>query len=252
MEKRLAKADGIWYTRSYTSMEDSRNLNYPHLSNNAVAALYAETKDPRVKEEVLRRYLPMVHRYARPHIGRVEYEDLISEGVLALLQALEAYNPQTAKFSTYAVHYICGKLRHYLRDHGLIVKMPAWVLDHYRRKMLAEAALEALYGRPPVEKEVADALEITVDRFREIAVKYPFHDSHVSLDAPYRGEEGDEEPSVPKRLTSSLFGDAEYAEDGLFVDVEERLYIRSSSINSLMRTHHIGIFDARKIKETLS
>lgn len=57
-------------------------------------------------------------RYIRVPPGL--YEDLEQEGYLALCRATETYNPEAGEFSTFAMHWIIGKIRQYLRDNNLV------------------------------------------------------------------------------------------------------------------------------------
>lgn len=64
--------------------------------------------DEAAKEELVRKYLPMVHGLARRQVGEwVDYEDLCQEGAIGLLRAINEYDPAryAVKFSTFA--YIC-------------------------------------------------------------------------------------------------------------------------------------------------
>lgn len=58
----------------------------------------------------------VAYHYAVRSKGVAEYDDLLHEGVIGLAQALERYNPDVAKLSSYAVPHIRGAILHYLRD----------------------------------------------------------------------------------------------------------------------------------------
>src|SRR5262245_46240703 len=112
------------------------------------------------REDVLRRYLPLVRRVVQrlavrkpPHI---ELDDLVSWGIVGLLDAIEKYDPKKeALFSTYAQFRIRGAILDHLRSLD-------WVPRSVRQKAsLIEKVthqLEGKLGRPPTEIEIASAL----------------------------------------------------------------------------------------------
>jgi RNA polymerase sigma factor for flagellar operon FliA len=125
------------------------------------------------REDVLRRYLPLVRRVVQrlavrkpPHI---ELDDLVSWGIVGLLDAIEKYDPKKeALFSTYAQFRIRGAILDHLRSLD-------WVPRSVRQKAaLIEKVsheLEGRLGRPPVEEEIAGELELTLGQYQELLGK---------------------------------------------------------------------------------
>lgn len=90
------------------------------LTNQDLHRKYAETKDPALREEIVRRSLSLVEHFARNYRGRgIDYDDLFQEGCLGLLLAIERYDPDLGySFSTFTSYYIKGHITQYFRDKG--------------------------------------------------------------------------------------------------------------------------------------
>ena len=124
------------------------------------------------RETLLRRYLPLVRRVARRHLGRgaaADLDDLVSWGTMGLLAALERYDPaRQTLFSTYAIFRIRGAILDQLRTLD-------WVPRGVREKAAvverAAAAVEAHLGRPATEDEVAAALALSLDAYRTLVAE---------------------------------------------------------------------------------
>jgi len=234
-------------------MEHTRRLEFPTLTNNEVAAYYAKTRDTRARDEAMLRFDRLIYSCVKAYRQRADYDDLIQEGRLAMLQILDTYDATRADFSTIAVHYICGKVRHYIRDKGNLVRIPAWVQEHYRKEFLARTALEASFGRLPTDQEVCETLSIPEQRLNSIHTNYPYHTHCADIDMfNDHPSDGSTQKQTPSSLTSDIFGDREYCGDGMFIEIEERMTIQSSSVNMLMRTFGLSIFEARKLKESVT
>ncbi len=150
----------------------------------------------------------LVHKFARivkyvagrmaiglPHY--VEFSDLISAGLLGLIQAIDNFDHERGvKFETYAIPRIRGAILDELRSQD-------WFPRSLRRKakQIEEvyAALEARLGRPANDQEVADALQIPVSELDtllgEVAVA-----TIMSLDAETSAGDGDQSSSLGEFL----------------------------------------------------
>ena len=119
------------------------------------------------REAVVVEYSPMVKYVANrialrlpPHI---EVEDLISVGVLGLIDAIEKYDPaRGAKFKTYAEFRVRGAILDELRSMDWVprsIRQKASQIDAVVQK------LQAKLGRPPEDEEVAKELGVSLDQF---------------------------------------------------------------------------------------
>lgn len=228
-------------------------MNFSSMSNNEVAVYYAQTRSMEAKEEVIRRYDDLVLDCVKQYRYRPDYEDLEQEGRLAMLHALDAYKPHTKfEFSTIAVHYISGKVRHFLRDKGSLVRIPAWVQDHYRKENMVRATFQAETGREPTIPEIAQMMGITETKLCQIHSNNPPVIHHCTITLFVEGTPDARGKlstySHPDTMIANIFGGATVQEDGLF-DHDELLALQNASVTELMHTHHLTMFDARKVKE---
>ncbi len=99
-------------------------MNDEHLT--PLLEQYAATRDTALRDTLLESYLPLSKAVARKFSGRgVETEDLEQVAAMALLKALERFDPSRGfRFVTYAVPTITGDLRNHLRDRGGAMRMP--------------------------------------------------------------------------------------------------------------------------------
>ena len=81
---------------------------------------YCQTRDLELRDAITIQLSGLVESIARKFVGSGEpIEDLIQEGYLGLLNALDLFKPEKGvKFTTYATHLIVGQIKHYLRDKG--------------------------------------------------------------------------------------------------------------------------------------
>ncbi|HJQ73961.1 MAG TPA: FliA/WhiG family RNA polymerase sigma factor, partial [Gaiellaceae bacterium] len=125
------------------------------------------------REEVLRRHLPLVRRVVQRLASRkpphIELDDLVSWGIVGLLDAIGKYDPKKeASFATYAQFRIRGAILDHLRSLD-------WVPRSVRQKasLIEKTAhtLEGTLGRPPTEEEIARELGIGLDDYQELLTR---------------------------------------------------------------------------------
>jgi len=108
-------------------------------------------------DELARANLRLVMSIARRFAGRgVELSDLIQEGNLGLLRAIERFDPERGtKFSTYAVFWIAQGLRRALDNLGRTIRVPVYASSDIRQLRAIERRLTAETGERPSEDELA-------------------------------------------------------------------------------------------------
>ncbi len=122
------------------------------------------------KDSLWKRYVPLVrHEALRLQVrlpGSVELDDLLQAGGLGLLDAIERFDAsQGAAFSTYAVQRIRGAMLDELRSRDWA---PRTVRRQAREVTQALQQLEQQLTRPPEEREVARAMGISLEEYRQI------------------------------------------------------------------------------------
>jgi RNA polymerase sigma factor for flagellar operon FliA len=125
------------------------------------------------REDILRQYLPLVRRVVQRLAARkpphIDLDDLVSWGIVGLLDAIGKYDPKKeALFSTYAQFRIRGAILDHLRSLD-------WVPRSVRQKAsLIEKVshqLEGRFGRPPTEEEISTELGLSLDAYQDLLTK---------------------------------------------------------------------------------
>jgi RNA polymerase sigma factor for flagellar operon FliA len=125
------------------------------------------------KEELIVKCLPIVkslaQRFATYTPPCCDTDDLISVGVIGLLDALEKYDPvMQATFQTYARYRIRGAILDEIRN---MKWTPRSIQEKIQALRRAHNHLEQKLSRPPTEEELADALGLELEQFRKILVQ---------------------------------------------------------------------------------
>jgi RNA polymerase sigma-B factor len=151
---------------------------------------YAATRDPRLREQLVQRYLPLA-RFAANHYARRSepFEDLVQVASLGLLKAIDRFDPHNgATFSSYALPTMLGELRRHFRDRGWAVRPPRTLQEHALLVERTTTELSRALGRAPTVGQLADATRLTLEQVLE-AREAGVAQSATSLSAPVGGEE---------------------------------------------------------------
>ncbi|WP_406540973.1 FliA/WhiG family RNA polymerase sigma factor [Clostridium ljungdahlii] len=145
-----------------------------------------------IKEELVKKYLPLVKYIAsRVIIGKtkyIEYEDLVSYGMLGLIDAINKFDKDRGmKFSTYASIRIKGSMIDELRRNSPISKGAMDKLNKYNAAM---DSLRTKLGREPSSEEIANELGMPLKKMMEIE-NYINYISIVSLEDLIFSEDDD-------------------------------------------------------------
>ena len=155
--------------------------------------------------------------------GRMALADLIQEGNLGLLKAVERYDYRRGfRFSTYASWWIRHAISRALADKGREVRLPVHMIDAQHRLTKARRALTGQLGRQPTSEELAEATQMPVDKIEKMRTW--LLEQSVSLDKPVGDEEGrvlGEILEDPDREDVSPTADLEWA--ALTTEVRELL-----------------------------
>ena len=126
---------------------------------------YAKCKSSELREKIIIEYAPLVKLVAgrlSMYLGyNVEYEDLVSYGIFGLIDAIDKYDfNKNVKFETYASLRIRGAILDQIRKMDV---SPRIVRQKQKKIDMTMSKLEAEYGRPATDEEIAKELDITVD-----------------------------------------------------------------------------------------
>lgn len=134
----------------------------------------------------LRLVVTMARRYDR---GGMPLADLIQEGNLGLLKAVERYDYRRGfRFSTYASWWIRHAISRALADKGREIRLPVHMIDAQHRVTKARRMLTGQLGRQPTSEELAKATQMPVDKIEKM--RSWLLEQSVSIDKPVGDDEG--------------------------------------------------------------
>ena len=127
--------------------------------------------DPYAREHMVRANLRLVVNIARGYLGKgLALEDLIEEGNLGLLRAVEGYDEtMQTRFSTYASYWIKQSIRRSVMNNGKVIRLPAYMVSLLAKWKRATAVLTDRLGRPPTNEEVGKALRLSKKKLGIVA-----------------------------------------------------------------------------------
>lgn len=132
----------------------------------ALAKKGNEQAKNKILEMNLRLVVPTAKRFLRPGM---ELMDLVEEGNLGLLQAIQKFDPAKGyRFSTYAVYWIEQYIRKYIEEQSGFIKIPSHAWGNLKRWFRAWNELKAANGRDPSLQEMAQELDLTARQVQSI------------------------------------------------------------------------------------
>ena len=124
--------------------------------------LWQQGRDPRARDELVSRFLPLARKLARRYVGREPFDDLLQVASVGLLKAIERFDcGRGIAFSSFAVPTILGELKRHFRDTGWFVHVPRGVQELALKVEEAEQHLRTKVGRSPTTQELAEFLEVS-------------------------------------------------------------------------------------------
>ena len=140
--------------------------------------------DERARRRLIEKNLRLVVSVAKKFRGAgMEFEDLIQEGNLGLLRAVEKFDPdERCKFSTYATWWIKQAVGRGIADKGRLVRIPVYLREELLKATRFRGSAKQRLGREPSDEEVAEALGWNASRREN--VEAAVRSAPSSLDAP--------------------------------------------------------------------
>src|SRR5438477_8493770 len=125
-------------------------------------ALRIENADSEARDRMVRANLRLVVNIARSYTGKgLGLQDLIEEGNLGLLRAVEGFDPRmNTRFSTYASYWIKQSIKRALVNTAKTIRIPAYMVELLAKWRRATTKLQDELGRPPTHEEVAKSLNL--------------------------------------------------------------------------------------------
>ncbi|QDT64973.1 sigma-70 family RNA polymerase sigma factor [Calycomorphotria hydatis] len=124
--------------------------------------------DQSARDRMVRANLRLVVNIARAYTGKgLPLPDLIEEGNLGLLRAVEGFDPDmNTRFSTYASYWIKQSIKRALVNSAKTIRIPAYMVELLSKWRKATALLSDQLGRTPTPEEVAHHLELPKKKLR--------------------------------------------------------------------------------------
>jgi RNA polymerase sigma-B factor len=150
---------------------------------------FAETNDPRLRDELVQSYLDLARQLARRFSNRGEtYDDLAQVASIALIKSVDRFDPERGvEFSTFATRTIIGELKRHFRDRGWAIRAPRRIQELYLELGHVTETMTHDLGRPPTVSEMARETGVTEDAVLE-ALEAGQSYRTSSIDAPDRQE----------------------------------------------------------------
>jgi RNA polymerase primary sigma factor len=121
-----------------------------------------ELGDSEARDRMVRANLRLVVNIARSYTGKgLGLQDLIEEGNLGLLRAVEGFDhTMNTRFSTYASYWIKQSIKRALVNTAKTIRIPAYMVELLAKWRRASAKLQEELGRTPTQEEIAKSLEL--------------------------------------------------------------------------------------------
>ncbi len=142
-----------------------------------------EAGDESAKIKLAEGNLRLVVSIAKNHIGSdMGFLDLIQEGNIGLMKAVERYDYKKGfKFSTYATWWIRQAVTRSIADQGRTIRVPVHMIENINKLFRIQRILLNELGRDPLPEEIAEYMDIDVDKVNDII---QFAQKPVSLEIP--------------------------------------------------------------------
>ena len=145
--------------------------------------------DTEARDWMIRANLRLVVNIARHYTGKgLALQDLIEEGNLGLLRAVQGFDPSMGtRFSTYASYWIKQSIKRALVNTAKPIRIPAYMVELLCKWRRTQAELQEAFGRSPTVEEIAHALEIPKKKLAIVKKAIKVYNLVPQTDQPENG-----------------------------------------------------------------
>ena len=179
--KETLSKEGVTVTKALWASQ----LNLTELELNQILE-----KGKKAKDRLITANLRLVVSVAKKYLNHgLDFLDLIQEGNIGLMLAVEKFDPTTGcKFSTYAYHWIRQGITRALSNQSRTIRLPVAIFEAQSKVRKEILSFRQKQGRLPTYKELANRLDITVEKLlflQKVALKTRSLESHPNQDSEF-------------------------------------------------------------------